>query len=135
MYERPGGKAVNVARVLGQLGVRTTVAGFVGGTTGRRIDAALTASGYETRWVWIDGETRRCVANPVGAGDAVVAALVDASLRGWSWPERLSHAAAATGAAVAAPVAGEIDAGVYGELRGRVLLNIRRPWAQEGICC
>src|SRR5690606_4845655 len=52
----------NVARVLAQLGVPATLAGFLGGATGREIDAALTASGFETRWVRIEGESRRCVA-------------------------------------------------------------------------
>ncbi|MEU3195008.1 PfkB family carbohydrate kinase, partial [Streptomyces sp. NPDC006992] len=41
--ERPGGKGLNVARVLGALGFRTTVTGFVGGETGRTLRALLAA--------------------------------------------------------------------------------------------
>ncbi|OEV09692.1 1-phosphofructokinase, partial [Streptomyces nanshensis] len=43
--ERPGGKGLNVARVLGALGFRTTVTGFVGGETGRTLRALLAADG------------------------------------------------------------------------------------------
>ncbi|MFE1097921.1 1-phosphofructokinase family hexose kinase [Streptomyces smyrnaeus] len=42
--ERPGGKGLNVARVLGALGFRTTVTGFVGGETGRVLRALLAAN-------------------------------------------------------------------------------------------
>ncbi|MFI8854104.1 1-phosphofructokinase family hexose kinase [Streptomyces sp. NPDC053499] len=41
--ERPGGKGLNVARVLGALGFKTTVTGFVGGETGRVLRALLAA--------------------------------------------------------------------------------------------
>ncbi|MFE9387018.1 1-phosphofructokinase family hexose kinase [Streptomyces sp. NPDC007025] len=43
--ERPGGKGLNVARVLGALGFRTTVTGFVGGETGRTLRTLLAADG------------------------------------------------------------------------------------------
>ncbi|MER7413102.1 1-phosphofructokinase family hexose kinase [Streptomyces cacaoi] len=39
--ERPGGKGLNVARVLAALGHRTTVTGFAGGDTGRQLRALL----------------------------------------------------------------------------------------------
>jgi tagatose 6-phosphate kinase len=45
--------------------------------------------------------------NPTGAGDAVVAALAQGLTHGWSWPERLTEAAALGSAAASAPVAGE----------------------------
>ncbi|WP_067489182.1 1-phosphofructokinase family hexose kinase [Actinomadura hibisca] len=49
--------------------------------------------------------------NPTGAGDAAVAAAA----RSWGapWPDLLREAVALSAAAVAAPVAGEIDAGLY----------------------
>ncbi|MDF4251390.1 1-phosphofructokinase family hexose kinase [Streptomyces sp. WMMB303] len=43
--ERPGGKGLNVARVLGALGFRTTVTGFAGGETGRTLRTLLAADG------------------------------------------------------------------------------------------
>jgi tagatose 6-phosphate kinase len=57
------------------------------------------------------------VANPTGAGDAVVAGLALGLARGWAWPERLRHAAALGAATVAAPVAGEFDHLLYERLR------------------
>src|SRR5439155_17563111 len=42
--ERPGGKGVNVARVLAALGHEVTVTGFTGGATGRTVQDQLTAT-------------------------------------------------------------------------------------------
>ncbi|MGI5353245.1 1-phosphofructokinase family hexose kinase [Streptomyces sp. CA-250714] len=66
--ERPGGKGLNVARVLGALGFRTTVTGFVGGETGRVLrtllaaDAADAGPGSVTDALFqVAGRTRRTV--------------------------------------------------------------------------
>jgi tagatose 6-phosphate kinase len=45
VIERPGGKGLNVARVLAMLGHDVTVTGFVGGTTGRTLREALATAG------------------------------------------------------------------------------------------
>lgn len=50
---------------------------------------------------------RPVAGNPTGAGDAVVAGLARGLSLGWSWPERLRHAAALGSATAAAPSAGE----------------------------
>ncbi|SHI18106.1 pfkB family carbohydrate kinase [Streptomyces sp. 3214.6] len=42
--ERPGGKGLNVARVLAALGHEVTVTGFVGGATGRVVQDQLTGT-------------------------------------------------------------------------------------------
>lgn len=47
--------------------------------------------------------------NPTGAGDAVVAALASGLAAGSPWADRLRAAVAVSAAAVAAPVAGDID--------------------------
>jgi tagatose 6-phosphate kinase len=47
--------------------------------------------------------------NPAGAGDAVVAVIVDSELSGRAWPEALHRAAATAAAAVRAPAAGAVD--------------------------
>jgi tagatose 6-phosphate kinase len=64
--ERPGGKGVNVARVLAALGHRTTVTGFAGGATGQQLRRALAAVPHADlltdALVPIDGATRRTVA-------------------------------------------------------------------------
>ncbi len=59
---RAGGKGVNVARVLRQLGEPVLVCGFAGGAAGELIDADLTASGIEHRLTALAAESRRAVA-------------------------------------------------------------------------
>lgn len=69
--ERPGGKGVNVARVLAALGHETVVTGFVGGRTGdalrellaaRAEDAPVTDAPVVDALVPIAGTTRRTIA-------------------------------------------------------------------------
>lgn len=57
--ERPGGKGLNVARVLVQLGVPVTATGLLGGATGARVTELL--DGVEHSFWPIGGETRRTV--------------------------------------------------------------------------
>ncbi|MER5787959.1 1-phosphofructokinase family hexose kinase [Streptomyces sp. NPDC001980] len=61
--ERPGGKGVNVARVLAALGHETTVTGFAGGATGRAVREHLTdAPGVRDALLPVTGPTRRTIA-------------------------------------------------------------------------
>ncbi|MFE0418958.1 1-phosphofructokinase family hexose kinase, partial [Streptomyces tendae] len=61
--ERPGGKGLNVARVLAALGHEVTVTGFAGGTTGGVVRAGLTGvQGMTDALVPVAGATRRTVA-------------------------------------------------------------------------
>ena len=65
--ERPGGKGLNVARVLAALGYATAVTGFVGGDTGRAVRALLDAerghhSSLRDELVTVEGGTRRTLA-------------------------------------------------------------------------
>ncbi|MFJ9541668.1 1-phosphofructokinase family hexose kinase [Streptomyces sp. NPDC101225] len=61
--ERPGGKGVNVARVLAELGHEVTVTGFTGGATGRMVQDGLAAvAGLVDALVPVEGRTRRTVA-------------------------------------------------------------------------
>ncbi|MFF6774338.1 1-phosphofructokinase family hexose kinase [Streptomyces sp. NPDC012637] len=66
VIERPGGKGLNVARVLGALGHETVVTGFAGGTTGETLRSLLatTTAGRPVHdaLVPIAGATRRTVA-------------------------------------------------------------------------
>jgi tagatose 6-phosphate kinase len=59
---RAGGKGVNVARVLHQLGRDTVVTGLAGGHTGTLIRADLDAAGLPHALVPIGGESRRTLA-------------------------------------------------------------------------
>lgn len=63
MIERPGGKGLNVARVLAALGHEVTVTGFVGGATGRAVQEQLThTAGVVDALVPVAGPTRRTIA-------------------------------------------------------------------------
>ncbi|MGX9707734.1 fructose-1-phosphate kinase [Laceyella tengchongensis] len=54
----PGGKGINVSRILARIGVETTALGFVGGFTGTYLTKALTSEGVAHDFVRIDGDTR-----------------------------------------------------------------------------
>ncbi|MGW1806660.1 1-phosphofructokinase family hexose kinase [Streptomyces sp. NPDC002078] len=63
VIERPGGKGVNVARVLAALGHEVTVTGFAGGGTGREIRNRLAdVPGVTDALVPVAGATRRTIA-------------------------------------------------------------------------
>jgi len=63
--------------------------------------------------------------NPVGAGDAAFAALVEGHLAGQPWPDRLRRAAAMSAAAVRQPVAGILRAEDVAELEA--LTEVSEP--------
>ncbi|GHE32383.1 1-phosphofructokinase [Streptomyces capitiformicae] len=68
--ERPGGKGLNVARVLAALGHEVTVTGFVGGATGRSLQEQLARiPGVVDALVPIGGSTRRTIAVVDATGD------------------------------------------------------------------
>ena len=61
--ERPGGKGLNVARVLAALGHEVTVTGFAGGATGRTLqEQLLGAERISDALVPVTGSTRRTIA-------------------------------------------------------------------------
>ncbi|MGW2519965.1 1-phosphofructokinase family hexose kinase [Streptomyces sp. NPDC001617] len=61
--ERPGGKGLNVARVLAALGHEVTVTGFTGGATGAVVQSQLTATpGVVDALVPVAAATRRTIA-------------------------------------------------------------------------
>ncbi|MDR3081105.1 MAG: 1-phosphofructokinase family hexose kinase [Streptomyces sp.] len=61
--ERPGGKGLNVARVLASLGHEVTATGFVGGTTGHSLkDQLAHTPGIVDALVPVGGATRRTIA-------------------------------------------------------------------------
>ncbi|MCW7942342.1 sugar kinase [Streptomyces hygroscopicus] len=61
--ERPGGKGLNVARVLAALGHEVTATGFVGGPTGSSLREELARTpGVVDALVAVEGATRRTVA-------------------------------------------------------------------------
>ncbi|MFJ4872628.1 1-phosphofructokinase family hexose kinase [Streptomyces sp. NPDC088757] len=62
VIERPGGKGLNVARVLAALGYETVATGFAGGATGAVLRDRLAATPVRDELVETAGSTRRTVA-------------------------------------------------------------------------
>ena len=54
----PGGKGINVSRVLRSLGVETKATGFLGGFTGKYVEEFLNREGVQTSFVKVEGDTR-----------------------------------------------------------------------------
>ncbi len=58
MRTDPGGKGINVSKVIDKLGRKSSAAGILGGDTGMAIQSALKAMGLETNFQFVEGETR-----------------------------------------------------------------------------
>lgn len=54
----PGGKGINVSRVLKRVGVESQVLGFIGGFTGSYIEGFLREEGISTNFIRVNGDTR-----------------------------------------------------------------------------
>jgi len=54
----PGGKGINVGRVLHSFGVDVTVTGFIAGRQGEALLEQLGSSGIDCDFLWVEGETR-----------------------------------------------------------------------------
>lgn len=73
VHVRPGGKGVNVARVLKALGVEVLLTGLAGGAAGSSLRAELSARGVDAVMAEIAGETRRTFAVvDAGRGDTAL---------------------------------------------------------------
>lgn len=59
---QPGGKGVNVARVLKAFGAPVVATGFAGGETGKQIKLGLERTGVATEFAVVMGESRTCLA-------------------------------------------------------------------------
>ncbi len=61
VVESAGGKGVNVARVLAQLGHGVCVTGFLGGAAGETLEDLLTPTPVDQAWILVGAQTRRTV--------------------------------------------------------------------------
>jgi 1-phosphofructokinase len=57
-YKYPGGKGINVSRVLNNLNVKSIALGFLGGFTGAFIKECLMSEGVATDFIDVKGDTR-----------------------------------------------------------------------------
>ncbi len=58
MRTDPGGKGINVSKVIQKLGGKSMAAGILGGDTGRAIQSSLEAMELNTWFQFVEGETR-----------------------------------------------------------------------------
>lgn len=58
MRTDPGGKGINVSKVIDKLGGKSVAVGILGGGTGRAIQSALDAMNLESDFRFVEGETR-----------------------------------------------------------------------------
>ena len=58
MRTDPGGKGINVSKVIDKLGGKSVATGILGGDTGNAIRSALEAMGLTTSFRFVEGETR-----------------------------------------------------------------------------
>lgn len=107
-----GRKSGHPAELCAELGVN------VAATLGAEGAVLATADG-----VWQAAPPRAVGGNATGAGDAFTAALAVGLARGRAWPQILADAVALSAAAVAMPVAGAFDAGVYREFTDLVAVR------------
>lgn len=58
MRTDPGGKGINVSKVIDKLGGKSIAAGILGGSTGHAIQSALDTMGLKSYFWFVEGETR-----------------------------------------------------------------------------
>ncbi|MFE6223709.1 1-phosphofructokinase family hexose kinase [Streptomyces sp. NPDC057854] len=113
--ERPGGKGVNVARVLAALGHDTVVTGFAGGPTGDRLRELLAPVPRLTdALVATEAATRRTVAVvDTGAGDTTQFNEAGAAVTPEEWAALRSRYAELLPGAAAVALCGSLPPGVH----------------------
>ena len=89
--QRPGGKGLNVSRVLEQLGVPNHATGFLGGTTGQAIASLMEemTTQVTTHWVDVPVQTRRSIA--MIDGEATVKELSVTGGHVWLLPHNADY--------------------------------------------
>ncbi|MFI8371203.1 1-phosphofructokinase family hexose kinase [Streptomyces sp. NPDC085466] len=113
--ERPGGKGVNVARVLAALGHETVVTGFAGGPTGDRLRELLApVPGLTDALVATEAATRRTLAVvDTGAGAATRFDEPGAAVTAAEWTAFRERYAELLDGAAAVALCGDLPPGVH----------------------
>jgi tagatose 6-phosphate kinase len=119
-----------VARTLGEpVGTRTEIVASGRRLLGLGAQNAVISCGSDGLIAVTDDRAWRAVSsevvsgNPTGAGDALVAALALGTARGEPWPQLLRTGVAWSAAAVASPLAGELDPSEADRLHAGVIVE------------
>ncbi len=120
--QRAGGKGVNVARVLHQLGVDVQAIAMCGGNNGRTVAAEFASAGLAHRLVAIAGETRRAIAVvDRSTGEATVFNEVGPAVTAPEWAELEAAVAAALAEAEVLVVSGSLPPGAPADGHARIV--------------
>jgi 1-phosphofructokinase/tagatose 6-phosphate kinase len=129
----PGGKGVNVARAVKNLGGQPTCAGFLGGYSGRLLAELLEDEGIPATWTWIEGETRAAIVIvDETSGEATVINEEGPAVTSTNWERlhadvlKLAKKAEAVCLSGSLPLGSNPDA--YAELVGALNQAGRRVW-------
>jgi tagatose 6-phosphate kinase len=121
--QRAGGKGINVARVLHQLGVPVVLTGLVGGRRGEAITAELSAVGVTPQLIEVAAETRRTVTVVDGPAGATVFNEPGPPIGTVEWSHFVAAFESVAAAADAVVLTGSLPPGVppdaYAQLTGR----------------
>jgi tagatose 6-phosphate kinase len=121
----PGGKGVNVARVIAALGHVPVVTGFVGGRAGEAIESGLREQRIESSFLTVAGESRTCLAVVERTGE--VSELLEGGLdvRADDAARFLEHAAELAVGVDADAVSGSRPAGLPADYYAKLLKRLR----------
>jgi len=121
VHRRPGGKGVNVARVLHGLGHEVVATGLAGGASGRCIEDGLASLGVPASFSPVAAESRRTVT--VVGPDVTVFCEPGPAVTGPEWTAFLARYASLTRDAAVVVLSGSLPPGVpadaYAELARR----------------
>ncbi|MFF5633602.1 1-phosphofructokinase family hexose kinase [Streptomyces sp. NPDC012825] len=114
VIERPGGKGLNVARVLAALGYETVATGFAGGATGAVLRDRLAATPVRDELVGTAGATRRTVAVVDAAtGDTTQLNEPGPTVTAAEWETFRARFAALLDGAAAVALCGSLPPGIH----------------------
>ncbi|OEJ26297.1 1-phosphofructokinase [Streptomyces agglomeratus] len=124
--ERPGGKGVNVARVLAALGHDTVVTGFAGGPTGAVLRDLLAPLGPVDALIPVAGNTRRTIAvADATTGDTTQLNEPGPAVTPEEWAAFLTSYAELLGDADAVALCGSLPPGIHVGAYGQLIRRAR----------
>ncbi|MEE1815124.1 1-phosphofructokinase family hexose kinase [Streptomyces sp. SP18ES09] len=114
VIERPGGKGLNVARVLAALGYETVATGFAGGATGATLRDLLAQTSVRDELVGTAGPTRRTVAVvDTASGDTTQLNEPGPSVTAAEWTAFRARFSELLGGAAAVALCGSLPPGIH----------------------
>jgi 1-phosphofructokinase family hexose kinase len=141
---RAGGKGINVARVLHQLGEETAIVGYLGGMTGAVARDELAASGLRDETVPLEAETRLTVFVVEASGEVTGLSEPGAAIEPDDWRALEERCAALLSDASLMTVCGSLPPGAPVDGVGRLIetaraagvpgiIDTRDEWLRHGV--